>query len=62
MILLDWIDMVRKASLCFRRRALPLAWHCLRKWHFEKSRNNEGEQMIVPLSSNTHAFAACPRA
>jgi hypothetical protein len=55
LVVVDWTDrgdyMLLKASLPFRHRALPLAWHHVRKWDFEKSQNDVEEQFILRLAS-----------
>lgn len=52
-IALDWTDlgdyMLLKASLIFRKRALPVAWRVVWKEHYEKSQNDEEEQLVEQL-------------
>jgi len=49
-IAVDWTDrgdyMLLKASLIFRKRSLPLAWRFVWKWQYEKSQNDEEQQLI----------------
>jgi Transposase DDE domain len=53
-IAIDWTDlgdyMLLKASLIFQNRALPLAWHHVWKWVYDKSQNDEEEQFIERLA------------
>lgn len=55
LVLVDWTDrgdyMLLKASLAFRRRALPIAWCHVRKWEYEKSQNDVEERFILRLAS-----------
>jgi hypothetical protein len=52
-IAIDWTDlgdyMLLKASLIFRRRALPVAWRVVWKAHYDKSQNDEEEQLVEQL-------------
>jgi hypothetical protein len=52
-IAIDWTDcgdyMLLKASLIFRQRALPLAWRFVWKEQYEKSQNDEEEQLVEQL-------------
>ena len=54
-IAVDWTDlgdyMLLKVSLVYRRRALPLAWQHVWKWHYEKSQNDEEEKLIAHLNA-----------
>jgi hypothetical protein len=43
--------MLLKATLEYRRRGIPLAWHYVPKWRFDKSQNNEEEGFIKKLAS-----------
>jgi hypothetical protein len=53
-VAVDWTDrgdyMLLIATLCWRRRGLPLAWHHVEKWHYEKSQNDEEEKLILRLA------------
>jgi hypothetical protein len=53
-IAVDWTDrgeyMLLKASLVFRRRALPLVWCHVWKWVYEKSQNDVEEHLMLRLA------------
>jgi hypothetical protein len=53
-IAVDWTDlgdyMLLKASLIFQKRALPIAWHHVWKWVYDKSQNDEEEQFLERLT------------
>lgn len=53
-IAMDWTDLGRymllKASLVFQKRALPIAWHHVWKWVYDRSQNDEEEQFIERLA------------
>jgi len=53
-IAVDWTDvgdyMLLKASLIFQKRALPIAWRHVWKWVYDKSQNDEEEQLIDQLA------------
>ena len=52
-IAVDWTDlgdyMLLKASLIFKKRAVPVAWRVVWRGHYEKSQNDEEEQLIEQL-------------
>ena len=52
-IALDWTDrgdyMLLKASLIFRKRSIPIAWRFVWKEHYDKSQNDEEEQLVEQL-------------
>lgn len=55
LVAIDWTDrgdhMLLIATLCWRHRGLPLAWHHVEKWRYDKSQNHEEEKLIGSLAS-----------
>jgi len=53
-IAVDWTDlgdyMLLKASLIFRKRSVPVAWRVVWKWQYEKSQNDEEQQLIEAVT------------
>jgi len=52
-VALDWTSigdyMLLEASLIIGRRAVPIAWRCVWESHYDKSRNDEEEQVVEQL-------------
>ena len=59
LVAIDWTDrgeyMLLIATLCWRRRGLPLAWRHVEKWRYEKSQNDEEDKLIGSLASRIGA-------